>query len=1123
MATQKVNINFSEGLQTKTDPWQVPMGQFEELKNSVFQTGSQLSKRPGYGEITMSTPPSSFITTLNDNLTSIGSSINAYSSSLGAWVSKGTLQPCALDVLPLIRNNLNQTQADCAIANNLVLTVFTQTNSTNSALVTQYMYAIADQTTGQNIVAPQAIVPLSTGSIVGSSRAYVVGNYFVVVSPVNVSATITLQYFSIPISAPLLNGSVNVSAPQNVTSDAYVAVGSNPSWDAVSLNNASNNVLVLAYNTSTGGQGVHVATLTVQQIASNQTSAIKSSFTNAAYIGAIISVCVDLTVSLNIFYISFWNNSTTNGYTCAVYIGLGIITQQFAPQQIITTTSVANLASAAQNGSCLVFDEVVNAYSYDSAIPTNFINGVTVSSAGVVGTPYVVVRSVGLASKAFVVSSKIYFLSAFQSPFQPSYFLINGSSSTSANPIVVSKLAYQNGGGYLALGLPNVSVVNGLACVPYLFKDDIEALNTLSNPQQTTAGGIYSQAGINLVSFDVLTKIVSAIEKAQNLQITGGYLSNYDGYLPVENNFFLFPDSVECTYNATSTVTPTGNVVSGNPIINTVSSVSGVSPGMTISGTGIPAGSVILYVGTTTITISKNPTATNTGVTLTIQGNIAAVPTGGVAGAGAYEYIALYEWSDNNGLISRSTTSIPVPITTTGSGTVGSVTISGPMLRLTYKVANKVKITLYRWSLFTQVYNQITTVSSPVLNDTTVDSWSFVDTQPDASIVGNSILYTTGGVVPNTNGPASNGIQTVFDNRMWALNSESPNTVFPSKQIIPNTPVEFSSFFSIYISPTTGNVKSLGPIRAMAPMDDKIVFFFDQGICYINGVGPDNLGTTSIGCSLGNYSQPIFITSVVGCSNQNSIVLTSDGLMFQSDKGIWLLGRGLQTTYIGAPVERYNDFTVTSANSIPNTNYVLFTLNDTTMLMYDYYYAQWGTFSGVYAISSCIQNNLHTVLDNFGRIGQQTPGQYVDFGNPISLYFKTSWIKIAELQGYQRFIDFYILARYLSPHFLDCQVGYDYISSSLTQTIISPKNFVPSNPSAFGSPTPLGAHTDKEQWRIYSQKQTCQSFQLSINEVFNPAFDTVPGAGFTMSGITARILVKKGTRPFGPTTSTGNS
>lgn len=1046
-----VTINFAQGLNTKTDPWQLPIGQFESLENTIFQTGSLLKKRNGYGEITPTTPPSSYVTTLNDNLTSIGSTINAYSASLGQWITKGTLQPCSLDVLPLIRNNLTQSQSDTVVSSGMVLTTFTQTGSGS----TQYLYVLADVVTGQNIFKPSALPVLSTGAIQGSSRTFVIGNYFVIVSPVTVSAVNYLQYVSIPISNPVKSDNTpNVSAAQNVTADVYVSISANPGWDGVTVNNASNNVLVVAYNTTTGAQGIHVASLTEQQVATNAASTIIKTFANAAYKAAVLSICVDLTVTPNIFYVSFWNNSTTNGYTLAVIIGLGTITQQFAPQQIITSSAVVNLASAAQSNSCLVFSEVTTAYSYDAAVPSNLINAVTVSSAGVVGTPYVAVRSVGIASKAFIISSQVYFLSAYSSPFQPTFFLMNGSTTTAAAPIIVSKLAYQNAGGYVTLGLPSVTITDGIAQVSYLFKDDVEALNTLNNTQQTTAGGIYSQIGINLVSFDINTTSIVTAEIAQNLHITGGYLGQYDGYLPVEHNFFLFPDSIECTWS-------------------------------------------------------------------TSGGSIAAQPDGST-NTNAYFYQVTYEWTDNQGFAYRSAPSIPVAVTTTSTGTSGSITVNVPYLRLTAKVSNKVKIVIYRWSVANQVYYQVTSITSPTLNSTTADSVAYVDTLADASIIGNNILYTAGGVVPDCNAPSSK-VVTLFDTRVWLLDAENPNTWWISKQVIPGTPVEMSTRFTIYVSPTTGTPKSLGPITAAAPMDDKIINFFSEGISYINGVGPDNIGTTSVGCSLGNYSQPIFITSVVGCDNQASIVLTPAGLMFQSDKGIWILGRNLQEDYIGADVEAYNSFTVTSAQMIPKTNFVLFTLNTNVILMYDYYYKQWGTFTGVEAVSSCIYNGLHTILDEDGAIIQETPGQYLDKSNPVLIKFKTSWLNLASLQGYERFRDFYILAKYLSPHFMLCQVAYDYNSSILNQKIIRPTNFSPATPSPFGVPTPFGSPGNKEQWRIHAKQQLCQSFQLTVTEVFDASVGSVAGAGFTMSGITANIVTKKATRPIKAANTAGMS
>ena len=1120
---QNVLINFSRGIDTKTDPWSIPIGQFQVLQNSIFQKGGLLQKRNGYGSLTQINPVSNYLTTLNDNLISIGDTVSAYSSSLGEWITKGTLQPCSLSVLPLIRNNLSQVQNDTVISDGLVFTTFMQQNTISTGVVTQYMYAISDAVTGQNIVAPHAIPPLTSGVIVGASRVFVVGAYFVIVSPVSVSSgTPVLQYVSIPIANPvnLTTNVANASLPQSITSEVYVSLLTTSGWDAVAANTTGGWNLIVAYNSTTTAQGVHVAALSQAKIALNQSTSVIHQFNNAAFIGAIVSVCADTTVSTNVFYISFFNNSTQNCYAAAVTLGFSSINVQFAPTIVNGGLSLINLASAAQNNLCTIFAEVVNSYSYDSSIPTNYVQGATISSSGTPGSTFVSVLSVGLASKAFIVDGIIYYLSAYQSVFQPSYFLINGSKSLSSSPVVTAKLANLNGGGYLPYALPNVTVSGNVAQISYLYKDDIEALNTLNNPQQLTAGGIYSQEGINLVSFVLGTDSIDTAEIAQNLHISGGYLSHFDGYLPVEHNFFLWPDSIELTYNATSTVTHTGTVATGSAVVTAVPSLSGVSAGMSITGTGIPANTFILYASGSTITMSQAATGNHSAETLTIQGNIQAIPDGGTVGLGAYYYQVTYEWTDNQGLSYKSTPSIPVTYTTTGSGTAGSVIVNGPMLRLTAKVANKVKIVIYRWSEATQVYNQVTNILAPVLNDTTVDSWSFVDNLADAAVVGNNILYTTGGVVPDTNGP-STSIVTLFDTRLWEVDAEDPNLLWVSKQVIEQTPVEMSADFTIYIAPNIGTTGSTGGVTALAPMDDKLIIFKRNAIYYINGVGPNNLGTTAVGCSLGNYSQPIFITSVVGCTNQSSIVLTQDGLMFQSDKGIWLLGRNLQTSYIGAPVEVFNSQTVNSANVIPSTNYVVMTLNSNTSLMYDYYYQQWGTFVGPYPISSCIYQDLHTMVDKYGNILQETPGLYLDGPDPVLMSFTTSWINLATLQGYERFYEFYLLARYLSPHSLLCAVAYDYNSSILDSTLIIPANYSYTAPGPYGVPTPFGAPGDKEQWRIHAVQQLCESFQLTVTEVFNPAYGTIPGAGFTMSGITCEVGVKSGKRPIPGATSAG--
>lgn len=1127
MAKQSVNFNFSNGLDTKTDPWQVPFGKFESLTNAIFQKGGLLEKRNGYG--VLNELSGSYVTTLNGNLIAIGETVSAYSSSLQKGITKGTLQPCSLNVLSLIKNNLNQTQCDAIVSRNMVCSAYTEITETTSGIVLKYLYAIADATTGQNIVEPTPIPPLAGGAISGYSRTFVVGRNFVIVSQVLVGGTTFLQYISIPIINPVnvVTNVSNASPPQNVRVEAYVPLSANPGWDAVCVSDTSGDLLVVAYNTNSGGQGVHVTSLTEQQIATNQSSAIIDVFTGATFIAGILSICADTTVNPTVFYISFWNPSTHNGYTCAVTTGFGTITTKFAPQQVITNTLISNLASAAQNNVCTVFSEVTNNYSYDATIPTHYIDAVTVSSTGTIGTPYVAIRSVGIASKAFIIDEKMYFLSAYQSTFQPSYFLVNGSVTTAASPIITAKLAYENGVGYVASGLPGVTITGDLAQISYLFKDLVEALNTLNNPEQTTAGGIYSQNGINLVSFTLGTEVIDTADIASNLHISGGFLSQFDGYLPVEHNFFVWPDSVEASFTAVSTVTPTGTFASGSKLI-TVSSATGIFVGMTISDTTtpsiIPAGAVVQFINGSVLTISLATTSAAVGDSLSIQGNIAAQPDG-VTNTDAYAYQATYEWTDNQGLAYRSAPSIPVFVTTTGSASSGIITIHVPTMRLTQKVANPVKIVLYRFSAKTQVYNQVTSILSPILNDTTIDSITYVDTLSDANVIGNNLIYTTGGVVEDINAPGSD-IMTLFDTRLVLVDAEDRNTLWISKQVIEGTPVEMSDLFTIFIAPNAGTVGSTGPITALAPMDDKLIIFkgakgYSGAIYYINGVGPDNLGTTAPGCSLGNYSQPIFISSIVGCMNQQSIVLTQEGLMFQSDKGIWLLSRSLQVSYIGSPVERFNSSLVNSAVTVPDSNRVLFTLNTGEYLMYDYFYQQWGTFQGAPAISSCIYQGLHTILNSRGQVLQETPDAYLDGSNPVLMSFTTSWINLANLQGYERFYDLRFLAKFLSPHSLQVLVAYDYNYSEVHATLITPQNYSSPIPSGFGIPTPFGSPADREQWRVHAKRQLCESFQLSVQEVFNPAYGTVAGAGFTMSGINCNIDIKSGSKPIKGSTSAG--
>ncbi len=1022
---QGVDVSFAQGLDTKTDPKRVQMGKFVRLVNSVFDVGGELKKRNGYAKLS-SLPDTtySYLTTFNGNLTAIGPDIAAYNDSNASWVAKGMIEPLSLSTLPLIRNNLNQTAADSVVApNGTVCTVYLESDGTS----TFNKYVIADAVTGQNISAP-ALIPVASGTVSGGMRVFVLGNNFVIVFTNTIAGSPHLQYVTVACNNPTLVG------PNTDIASGYTPA-STLSWDGYVVNSS----LYVAYNTTSGGQSVQIVRLSTSLVQYGPT-------VFAGAVATMVSVTADATNPTSpIIYINYWASPT--GHTAAVDQNLNVV---LAPVTSIPTVVLLNLTSAAQNGVCTLFAEVENFYLFDPTLPTNYVEKVTVTQAGTVAAPIISVRSVGLASKAFIIEGAIYYLSVYASPYQTTYFLINGSESTQDAPVIAAKVAYGNGGGYLTMGLPSAVTDGDTTHIAYRIKDLIAAVNKDTDvPTGTQVNGIYSQTGINLSNFEFGTEGLDTSEIATDLHITGGLLWMYDGYLPVEHNFLLWPDTDQDLPTATATWAATG-------------------------------------------------------------GSIAAQPDG-ATNVDTYYVQFTYEWTDNQGNAFRSAPSIPIAVTTTGSGNTGIITYNIPTLRLTMKTANPVKIVAYRWSVGQQIYYQTTSITAPLLNQTAIDYLTFTDTSSDAMILGNNILYTTGGVVEDVAAPASN-ILSLFDTRLWLVSSEDPNLLWYSKQVIEATPVEMSDLFTIYIPPTTSTEGTTGPITALAAMDDKLIIFKENAILYISGTGPDNTGANN------QFSPPVFITSTVGCTNQKSIVLTPTGLMFQSNKGIWLLDRGMNSNYIGAPVEEFNASLVNSAVNVPATNQVRFTLSSGQTLMYDYFYAQWGTFEGVPAISSCVFEGMHTFINSYGAVYQEEIGNYLDGSNPVLMSFKTGPLRLGELQHYQRAYFFYLLGTFISPHKLQMLLYYDYADSPSQSTIISPTNYSTpygSGPSQspYGQGTPYGGGSSLESWRIFLERQRCMAFAIEIKEIFDPSYGTVAGAGLTLSGLNVVMGFKQQWRP----------
>jgi hypothetical protein len=469
-----------------------------------------------------------------------------------------------------------------------------------------------------------------------------------------------------------------------------------------------------------------------------------------------------------------------------------------------------------------------------------------------------------------------------------------------------------------------------------------------------------------------------------------------------------------------------------------------------------------------------------------------SIATGAVAtnkiGAGTYSYTAVFSWVDNNGITHRSAISGPSSVTTTATGASGStVTVSVSTLHLTQKI--NIHVELYRTTnggTVSYLVNSQNIINSNGQDDA-FDTVDIVDNVPDSVLTGYFQLYTTGGKVINSPCPPPL-CSAIFNNRLFVVPSDNPLTYWYSQQIATSqSPVEFSNLL-------TGQIDSLGgEITGLSTLDDKLIVFKRNAIFVLTGQGPDPAG-------LNNYfSPPQYISVDIGAISQASIVSTSLGIMFKSDKGICLLDRSLSIAYIGAAVEAYNNYDVYNATLYPNYNHVRFLLSNGTALIYDYFIQKWSLYDNHPGISATVFQNTYTYLTAIGGIYEETPEVYSDAGSYIQLSMVTSWFNFAPIQGFTRIYKLMLLGEYLSPHALTVQIAYDF-----DPTIKQTSNI-----------TPIGPY--QAEYRVFLARQKCTSMQFTLSD---SSTGTI-GEGYSISAMSFEVGLKRGLNKLPASQSVG--
>jgi hypothetical protein len=256
----------------------------------------------------------------------------------------------------------------------------------------------------------------------------------------------------------------------------------------------------------------------------------------------------------------------------------------------------------------------------------------------------------------------------------------------------------------------------------------------------------------------------------------------------------------------------------------------------------------------------------------------------------SYQYCVTYEWTDNLGQVHRSAPSKPIiQGRFTDISGVNTNEVDAPTLTVTSK--NDVQVVFYRTVVNGTTFYRV----GAMPNSTSTETVTLLDSTTDATLVGNEELYTTGNVLANM-APGPVLYPTIHQNRVFVVDALDRRSVWYSKQVIPGQPVEFSDFLVL----TTD--EQGGPVTGLASMDNHLVVFRQNQISISNSQGLDNLGDGD------DYTDLARIPGDVGCQDPASIVLTTRGVFFRSAKGIYLLDRSLQLSYIGAGVEKYMQY-----------------------------------------------------------------------------------------------------------------------------------------------------------------------------------------------------------------------
>jgi hypothetical protein len=388
---------------------------------------------------------------------------------------------------------------------------------------------------------------------------------------------------------------------------------------------------------------------------------------------------------------------------------------------------------------------------------------------------------------------------------------------------------------------------------------------------------------------------------------------------------------------------------------------------------------------------------------------------------GTYTYKVTTRWENAKGEQDRSTTATHGNVTIAAGPNGGSIA-SWPPLYTTHKTNKPVSFEVWRTAVnptdgapFYLVTSKdpasLTNPNRYIPNDTTASSLpTFNDEFADTTATTKETNDENGDVLENLAPPGASVIAAT-DTRIFLGNvAGDPDRIWYSKQRQAGKVASFHDALTFDVP------KDGGEITGIAFQNGICVVFRETATYMFPGDGFDNTGRGQ------NYGPPQVVSYDVGCRDTDSIVVTPNGIAFQSSKGKYLLTRGWTMQPIGLNVVDYDSETVVAAHIVTAQHQVRF-VTSSRILVWDYLVDAWAEWSVSSAVHAGIWQSTYHYLAAAGPYAEQTTYTGTSYGQD----WTTAWIKPGDPQGKIAVKKLQMLGEHRSSSYhIRTRVSYDY-------------------------------------------------------------------------------------------------